>query len=163
MNCPELVSDYRNPTIKWYQTDLSVVISIQLIDVSDYYLRIENGCLQFSTEINGKKYYLILYLFGAVVAEKTVHKNLVREIKIYLLKALKWYPWLRLIKSKEKNPLISYDSERIEETNHVRNTYDIGRFERYKREHNISYLMPVVPSSDEEESEDDYMDFVQYG
>jgi len=34
------------------------------------------------------------------------------------------YPWLRLIKSKEKNPLISYDSERIEETNHVRNTYD---------------------------------------
>ncbi|EGI60270.1 hypothetical protein G5I_11452, partial [Acromyrmex echinatior] len=116
MNCPELVSDYRNPTIKWYQTDLSVVISIQLIDVSDYYLRIENGCLQFSTEINDKKYYLILYLFGAVVAEKTVHKNLVREIKIYLLKALKWYPWLRLIKSKEKNPLISYDSERIEET-----------------------------------------------
>lgn len=38
----------------------------------------------------------------------------------------------------------------------------VGRFERYKRENNIQYLMPVVPSSDEEESEDEYMDFLHY-
>jgi len=35
------------------------------------------------------------------------------------------YPWLRLIKSKEKNPLISYNPEYISETDHVqKNTYD---------------------------------------
>ncbi|KYM99647.1 hypothetical protein ALC62_09563 [Cyphomyrmex costatus] len=131
MNCPELVSKYCNPTIKWYQTDLTVVISIQLTDVSDYYLRVENDCLQFSTEINSKKYYLILYLFGSVIAEKTVHKNIVREIKIYLIKALKWFPWLRLIKSKERNPLISYDPEHIQETEPIRKDYDSNYFYLY--------------------------------
>lgn len=42
-----------------------------------------------STKTNGKEYYLLLPLFGSVVAERTVHKNVGREIKIYLVKGLK--------------------------------------------------------------------------
>lgn len=47
MICPELVSDYSSPAIKWHQTDLTVVICIQLIDVTDYYLRVEDDHLHF--------------------------------------------------------------------------------------------------------------------
>lgn len=164
MICPELICDYSRPAIKWHQTDLMVVVSIQLTDVSDYYLQIKDDLLQFSTKVNSKEYYLLLYLFGSVVAERTVHKNVGREIKIYLVKGLKWYPWLRLIKSKEKNPLISYNLEYIYETESVyKNKFEIGRFERYKRENHVRYIMPVVPSSDEEESEDeDFMDFSHF-
>ncbi|XP_077274766.1 putative ATP-dependent RNA helicase TDRD12 isoform X2 [Temnothorax americanus] len=164
MICPDLVSNsnYSSPAIKWHQTDLTVVICIQLTDVSDYYLRVEGTRLQFSTKTNDKEYYLILHLFGAVIAEKTVHKNVGREIKIYLVKGLKWYSWLRLIKSKEKHPLISYNLEHIRETDHVEKPFDVGRFERYKREHNIQNIMPVVPSSDEE-SEDEEVDFTHFG
>ncbi|XP_011159114.1 uncharacterized protein LOC105195426 isoform X1 [Solenopsis invicta] len=161
MICPELVSDYFIPVVKWYQTDIRVVISIQLPDVTDYYLRIErlpdNDCLHFSTETNGKQYYLILHLYGAVAIKRTMHKNVGREIKIYLAKAFKWLSWLRLIKSKEKEHFISYDPEHIQDTTllNTNGNYDIGRFARYKRENNIINIMPVVPSSDEEESEDE--------
>lgn len=162
MNCPMLISDYSSPIIKWHQTDLTIVISIQLTDITDYYLRVEEDCLQFSTKTNERKYYLILQLFGAVIAEKTVHKNVGREIKIYLMKGLKWFPWLRLIKLKEKNPLISYNLDYIQDTE-IRKTYDVNKFERYKREHDIKYIMPAGSSSDEEESEDeDYIDFNNY-
>lgn len=43
----------------------------------------------FSTTVNSKNYYIYLYLFGTVIAEKTVHINLEREIKITLIKAHK--------------------------------------------------------------------------
>ncbi|XP_011694017.1 PREDICTED: uncharacterized protein LOC105453608 [Wasmannia auropunctata] len=163
----ELVSDYKNPAIKWHQTDITVVICIQLTDVSDYYLRIEDNCLQFSTQTNGEKYYLVLHLFGSVVAEKTVHKNVGRVIKIYLVKGLKWFPWLRLTQTKEKSSLILYnpdyihdpdiyDPDYIYKTNPIQQPYDTERFPRYKREHKIDYILPDVPSSDEEESEDEY-------
>lgn len=42
-----------------------------------------------STKTNDKKYYLILSLFGSVISEETIHKNVGREIKIYLTKTLK--------------------------------------------------------------------------
>lgn len=46
---------------------------------------------------------------------------------------------------------------------YVFSCFVVGRFERYKRENHIRYVMPDVPSSDEEESEDeDYMDFIHY-
>ncbi|XP_011876005.1 PREDICTED: uncharacterized protein LOC105566539 [Vollenhovia emeryi] len=163
MTCPELVSNYCSPAIKWHETDLTVVVCIQLTDVSDYYLRIKDDCLQFSTSTNGKEYYLILHLFGSVVTEKTVHKNVGREIKIYLVKGLKWFPWRRLIKSREKSPLISYNIDHIKEPDiTIKKAFDIDRFETYKRKHNIRQIMPVVPSSDEEESDEDYMDFYKY-
>ncbi|KAL0130402.1 hypothetical protein PUN28_002224 [Cardiocondyla obscurior] len=65
--------------------DLNVVINIQLNDVSNYYLRIKNDCLHFSTETNSKKYFLILYLYGGVVAEKTVHKSLEEKLRSIFL------------------------------------------------------------------------------
>lgn len=43
----------------------------------------------YSTITGGKKYYLCLYLFGPVVAERTQHKNVEREIKVHLIKELK--------------------------------------------------------------------------
>ncbi|XP_011629796.1 uncharacterized protein LOC105422202 [Pogonomyrmex barbatus] len=156
--CPNLISKHVTPSIKWYQTDRTIVICIQLVDVSDYYLRVEDDNLQFSTNANDKEYYLILYLFGGVIAEKTMHKNVGREIKIYLIKALKWFPWLRLIKSKEKAPFISYNSDHIEDVQ-IRPTYDIDRFQRYKHENKIDYILPDGMSSDDE-SDDEDMDFL---
>lgn len=47
MICPQLVSNHRTPKIIWYQTDLTVIIRIPLIDVSDYYLRVEDTHLLF--------------------------------------------------------------------------------------------------------------------
>ncbi|CAL1676853.1 unnamed protein product [Lasius platythorax] len=167
MRFPQLVSNYNTPKINWYQTDLTVVIRIPLIDVSDYYLRVEDDHLLFSTKTNGKKYYLILYLFGSVISEKTVHRNVGREIKIYLTKTLKWFPWLRLVISREKNLLISYDPDHIYDADNVqkkKNDFEVkvGRIEEYKRRNHIRYIMPVVPSSDEEDSDDEELDFFKY-
>jgi hypothetical protein len=47
MSCPLLVSDYNVPRIQWYQTDLTIIIRIQLIDICDYYLRVEDDHLLF--------------------------------------------------------------------------------------------------------------------
>lgn len=111
MSCPLLVSNFFIPRIIWCQSDITVIVRILLIDVRRYYLRVESNCLcfrylhvknhiyhgmqpnkpllYFSTTVNDKHYYLILHLFGPVKAEKTVHKNLGREIKICLTKELK--------------------------------------------------------------------------
>lgn len=163
MNCPQLISKYNTPKICWYQTDLTVIISIQLIDVPKYYLQVQNDHLLFSTKINGKEYHFILYLFGPVLSEKTLHKNVGREIKIYLTKALKWFPWLRLIISKEKNPFITYDTDHVYDADNIlKKSYQAGRFQEYKRLNNILCIKPDVPSSDEEDSEDECLDFSHY-
>lgn len=47
MTCPQLISDYSTPKISWYQTDLTVIIRIHLIDVSNYYVRVEDDHLLF--------------------------------------------------------------------------------------------------------------------
>ncbi|KAL6439197.1 hypothetical protein ACFW04_003850 [Cataglyphis niger] len=172
MTCPQLISNYSTPKITWYQTDLTVVIRIHLIDISNYYLQVEDDHFLFSTEANdkkystnNKKYHLILYLFGPVISEKTVHKNVGREIKIYLTKACKWYPWLRLIISREKNPFISYDTDHICDADNVRKKNNFKAresIEEYKRRNHIKHIMAVVPSSDEEDSDEDYIDFLHY-
>lgn len=46
-------------------------------------------CITFSTIINSKCYCVSLNLYGAVIAEKTTHINLRREIKVTLVKAHK--------------------------------------------------------------------------
>ncbi|XP_072765611.1 putative ATP-dependent RNA helicase TDRD12 [Anoplolepis gracilipes] len=166
MSCSQLISNYSTPTILWYQTDLTVIIRIQLIDVSDYYLRVEDDHLIFSTEANNTKYHLILYLFGPIISEKTVHKNLGREIKINLTKTHKWLPWLRLITSREKNLFISYDTDHIQDAENVKRKNNFKykeTIEEYKRRNHIKYLMPAGMSSDEEDSDDDDdLDFIKY-
>lgn len=42
-----------------------------------------------STITNSEKYYICSYLFGTVIAEKTIHRNIGREVKITLVKAHK--------------------------------------------------------------------------
>ncbi|XP_043491257.1 uncharacterized protein LOC122517030 isoform X2 [Polistes fuscatus] len=101
MDCPPLVNLFNNPKIIWYQTDITIVIRIMLQDVKNYFLRVEVDHLQFS-----------------VVPEKTTHVNLEREIKINLIKAFKWLPWLRLQINKEKCPYIILDTEHLYETNY---------------------------------------------
>ncbi|XP_020282779.1 very-long-chain (3R)-3-hydroxyacyl-CoA dehydratase-like isoform X2 [Pseudomyrmex gracilis] len=114
-NCPRLVSDYFTPHVVWYDKDYIVVIRIQLSDISDYYLRVDNEYLIFSAIKDDKRYYLVLHLFGPVIAEKTRNKNVGREITVRLIKALKTFPWLRLISSKEKNFFISRDLSELYE------------------------------------------------
>ncbi|XP_053987915.1 uncharacterized protein LOC128881160 [Hylaeus volcanicus] len=162
MSCPNLVSKLLMPKIIWHQTDVAVVIRILLEDVDKYFLRVKCDYLLFSTTRNEKSYYVCLYLFGTVVAEKTVHVNLGREVKITLTKAHKWTEWLRLHLEKEKNPLISADMERLYKNNWHKIPVIVERenLEEYKRSNNITHLMPDVPSTDEEESDDDAMDML---
>ncbi|XP_078045099.1 putative ATP-dependent RNA helicase TDRD12 [Augochlora pura] len=162
MSVPKLVSELYSPKILWYQTDVTVVIRILLQDVGDYYLRVECDHLLFSCTINGKDYYVILYLCGTVVAEKTMHENKGRELKITLRKAHKWTEWPRLHIETEKKSLIVPDMDHLYKPCWLDDSNRIEResFAEYKRRNNISQIMPDVPSSDEEESDDDVMDML---
>ncbi|XP_047348376.1 putative ATP-dependent RNA helicase TDRD12 isoform X1 [Vespa velutina] len=115
MDCPALINIFHTPKIIWYQTDNTIGIRVMLQDVKDYFLRVEIDHLFFSTILNDKEYYLSLYLFGSVIPEETTHLNLEREIKINLIKAFKWLPWLRLLNNKEKFPYVVHDLERLYE------------------------------------------------
>ncbi|XP_035734767.1 uncharacterized protein LOC118447214 isoform X3 [Vespa mandarinia] len=98
MDCPALINIFHTPKIIWYQTDNTIGIRVMLQDVKDYFLRVE-----------------IDHLFFSVIPEKTTHLNLEREIKINLIKAFKWLPWLRLLNDKEKFPYVVHDLERLYE------------------------------------------------
>lgn len=99
-----------------------------------------------------------------MVAEKTIHRNLGREIKVTLEKAHKWTEWLRLHVEKEKNPFIIADLDHLYKNNWHEAPLKIEResLAEYKRKNNITHIMPVVPSSDEEESDDEIMDMLFY-
>ncbi|XP_012216177.1 uncharacterized protein [Linepithema humile] len=155
MACPKLVSDFSTPELKWYQTDLTVVIRIQIIDIHDYYLLVQPDHLIFSTTSNDKKYCLILYFYGGVIPEKTVHKNFGREIKVYLTKTLKWYSWLRLTMSKEKSPLISYDQENLC-ANQPQKKYIVKVREDLEwKNDQEQYILPYDESTEDESEDDD--------
>ncbi|XP_076277876.1 uncharacterized protein LOC143207881 [Lasioglossum baleicum] len=158
----KLISKLYTPKILWYQTDVTVVLRILLQDVVKYFLHVECDHLLFSTTVNEKDYYVTLYLFGTVVAEKTIHENKEREIKITLAKAHKWTEWLRLHIEEEKNVLIVADPDRLYKNNWLEDIRKIDResFAEYKRRNNITNIMPDVPSTDEEESDDDAMDML---
>ncbi|KAK2579247.1 hypothetical protein KPH14_008213 [Odynerus spinipes] len=159
MDCPALTSSLYTPKIIWYQTDVAVILRVMLQDVKNYFLRVEADHLQFSTIINDKGYYISLYLFGSVIPEKTTHINMEREIKINLMKAFKWAGWLRLQASKQKIPHIALDPDHIYETNWTKDVfvYDAENgLAAFARRNNIN-IMPDVPSTDEEESEDEEM------
>lgn len=47
MAYPALVSKYATPIVKWYQTDFTVIIRVQVIDVHKYYLQVEPDHLVF--------------------------------------------------------------------------------------------------------------------
>lgn len=71
--------------------------------------------------------------------------------------------WLRLCIEKERNPLISVDSAHIYKRDWIIDSLkNIEResFAEYKRRHNITQIMPDVPSTDEEESDDEAMDML---
>ncbi|KAJ8679448.1 hypothetical protein QAD02_015235 [Eretmocerus hayati] len=148
---------YKTPVVLWYQKDNAVYVNIQLLDVEKYYLKVESDLLIFSTHLGGCKYFLGLRLFGAVVAEKTSHQRLGREVKIILIKALKWIDWPRLQESQEKDFHIKQDTEHLGKVswdNPHADYKDKESFEDYKKRCGISNI-PPPPSSDEENSESD--------
>lgn len=160
MACPNLVSDYIIPKVKWHQRDLSVIIHIQIIDVQEYYLLVEPDHMVFRTTSHNKEYCLIIYFFGGVMPEKTAHKNVGSEIIVNLKKTLKWFPWLRLTKSKEKNQLISYDYEKLCEPP-LQRKYVAREFkelmEEKKRENDnqITYVLPYDETESDNTSDDE--------
>ncbi|XP_020282778.1 very-long-chain (3R)-3-hydroxyacyl-CoA dehydratase-like isoform X1 [Pseudomyrmex gracilis] len=164
-NCPRLVSDYFTPHVVWYDKDYIVVIRIQLSDISDYYLRVDNEYLIFSAIKDDKRYYLVLHLFGPVIAEKTRNKNVGREITVRLIKALKTFPWLRLISSKEKNFFISRDLSELYEIDELSGEVQINEKERLKFQRKAlqkkskssqkGYILPFEQCSDEDDSDED--------
>ncbi|XP_017886096.1 uncharacterized protein LOC108628587 [Ceratina calcarata] len=158
MSVPNLVTKCSSPNILWYQTDITVIIRILLPDVNKYYLRVECDHLLFSTKVNSKNYYLCLYLFGVVFAEKTSHRNTGREIKITLQKAQRWIKWLRLYVERTKNPLINVDTDHIHADECI--IKERESFTQFKLRNNITNIMPDVPSSDEAESDDEDVDMI---
>ncbi|KAF7403022.1 putative ATP-dependent RNA helicase TDRD12 [Vespula maculifrons] len=161
MDYPKLISIFNTPKIIWHQTDNTIGIRVMLQDVKDYFLRVEADHLRFSTILNDKEYYLSLYLFGSVIPEETTHVNLEREIKINLIKAFKWLPWLRLQDNKEKCPYIILDLERLYEPSwskdkRIRIVVDEEHtIAKYARQKNI---MIDDVSTDDEESNDEWLD-----
>ena len=159
MSYPKLISKLYSPKVLWGQNDVTVVIRILLHDVHEYYLRVECDHLLFSTTLNEKNYCICLQLFGTIVAEKTTHVNLGREIKVTLFKAHKWTSWLRLQIENEKNPLITSDPDYLCKDKWFTPLKLEGEsFTEYKRRNNITNIMPDVPSTDGEESDDCMMD-----
>lgn len=162
---PPLINKLQTPKIFWYQNDLTVTLRILLHDVKNYFLHIESDHFQFSTILNGKNYYICLHLFGTVIPEETSHVNVGREIKVYLNKAHKWISWLRLHFDKCKYVQIIADPEHLYQTNWTNDKQPLmfkenQDFSEYKRRNNIGQIMPLVPSSDEEESDDDRYDAI---
>lgn len=164
MSIPGLVTKLLTPKTIWYQTDLTVVLRVMLQEVEDYYLHVTSDHLVFSTTANSKDYCLLLYLFGPVIAGGTAHKNTGREIKITLTKAHKWLDWPRLEMSDEKNSMISFDMDHLEDRNWSKNLIKPKEMsvQEYKNKNYLNYIKPDVPSSDEEESDDEYMDKLFY-
>ncbi|KAK0179318.1 hypothetical protein PV327_005081 [Microctonus hyperodae] len=158
MNPLPLKSYVRTPKVVWYQADDRIVLRIMLAGVQKYSLNLDLDHIKFSTKHDDKLYYLCLYFFGAVIPEKTIHQNLGREIKIQIPKAHKFLKWLRLHDEKRKNPQITIDPDKIEDTTwvtrriHERPWTD---FEEYKRENKITNIMPAGSSSDSDSSDDE--------
>ncbi|XP_046735957.1 uncharacterized protein LOC124405255 [Diprion similis] len=162
MDCPMLISNLRKPRIYWYQTDAEIVIRIILHDVEDYFLSVRTDELEFSTSLEGIDYYIYLYLFGAVIAEKTIHKTTGRELTVYLQKVQKWTPWPRLLYSSIAYPHVYVDLDHLAS---IKPKKDIDWNERedfatFKRKHDISYIRPDVPSSNEDESAGEENDMI---
>ncbi|XP_066596436.1 prostaglandin E synthase 3-like [Prorops nasuta] len=161
-NLATLTATSNSPNIIWYQTDISVFLRIMVCDIKNYFLEVKNDRLLFSATVDGKEYYVCLYLFGTVLPERTRHRNVGSEIKITLEKSFKWLDWLRLQESKEKNIFISHDADHVQETNYEINryriSYDYENFSEYKRLHNIDQIMPESALDDSCDSEDEIMD-----
>ncbi|XP_008547174.1 uncharacterized protein LOC103571005 [Microplitis demolitor] len=160
MNPAPLKNRALTPKILWYQDDGSIVFRIMLIDIEKFYLDVDLEHMKFSTIHNDKNYYLCLYFFGAVVPEKTSVTNLGREFQIRIPKAFKFLKWPRLELSKYRNPQITIDKEKFEETEWMIRT--INRppwddFEEYKRQNNITNIKPGDDSDDESDDDRDYV------
>ncbi|XP_033227726.1 uncharacterized protein LOC117179758 [Belonocnema kinseyi] len=161
MNLPLLKSNLNSPKIIWHQTDVVVVLQIQLCDIEKYYLRIDRERLNFSTCLNDKKYYVIINMYGAIIPEKCMHRNTGREIKVYIPKAHIGAEWLRLHLEKEKNPHIVSDPDRVtvpEWRRPLPRNFNADSFEKYKRLNKIKNVRPDEPSSGEEDSDDEIFD-----
>ncbi|XP_043275479.1 uncharacterized protein [Venturia canescens] len=161
MNIPALIPSFPTPKVIWYQTDVSVTLRIMLVDVDDYFLLVDEDHLRFSTTVNGRPYYLCLYLFGAIIPEKCSHRNTGTEIKVNLPKAHKWIRWMRLCLEKESNPHISADLEKLHDETIIPKYFvkrDWDDINEYKRQNNIVNIPPAEHSTDDSESEDEMMD-----
>ncbi|XP_043463548.1 uncharacterized protein LOC122499329 [Leptopilina heterotoma] len=163
MNIPTLTTDLKMPKILWYQTDYHVNLRIQLIDVDKYYLRVDREQLHFSTIVNDTKYYVIINLFGAVIAERTITTKTEREVRIKIFKGHLGTDWLRLQIEQEKSPMIQIDPDRMikNEPKEIKYpvNYEAGELvAAYKKLNNIKHIYPDEPSSDEGESEDEIFD-----
>lgn len=162
MNMPALVRESLMPKIIWYQTDVSVVVRIMLSDVKVYHLSVEYDYFIFGTTVHDKRYCVCMSFFGPVIPEKTWHSNLGREVKIYLYKVQKWYDWPRLYYQQQKNPFVTYDVDHMKDAQKEKrwSMHHEKRipFSEYKRLCGITNIMPDVPSSDEDESDDEKYD-----
>ncbi|XP_014230320.1 uncharacterized protein LOC106654807 [Trichogramma pretiosum] len=156
--CPNLTSTFKTPRVYWYQNDCAIFIRIMLVDVEKYYLKVDCDSLIFRTSCNDQKYFWGINLCGTVIAEKTSHKNVGREIKICLIKAHKWNDWPRLQMNMEKNQFILRDPDHIVKKswdNPYANAGERESFAEYKKRMNITNIGPPESSDSGSESDDE--------
>ncbi|XP_048508557.1 putative ATP-dependent RNA helicase TDRD12 [Athalia rosae] len=163
MEFPPLVCMLRKPKIYWYQTDGEVVMRIILNEVMDYFLRVQVDDFEFSTTLGGTDYYVYLELFGAIIAKCVSHTETGREITVRLPKVHKFLSWPRLLRSTEKVHQIEYDIDRLESITLKQQPHSYVEredFTSFKKRHNITHIMPDVPSSTEEDSDDEEFNII---
>ncbi|XP_014204916.1 uncharacterized protein LOC106636882 [Copidosoma floridanum] len=157
-DCPNLISPYKTPKILWYQTGNAVFIRILLPDIERYHLKVTDDTFTFRTDLKDGKYFVGIKLCGTVVAEKSSHQKLGRELKVCLIKAHRWTDWPRLHLSRDKNSFISQDPEHI-----IKKKWDDPyapyeqreSFEEYKKRMGITNIMPEGSSEEDGTDSDD--------
>ncbi|XP_058799192.1 uncharacterized protein LOC131668777 [Phymastichus coffea] len=155
-DCPNLISKYRTPKIFWYQTDNAVHVRIMLSNVEKYRISVDSDTFKFTTVVDAIPYFLGLKLCGTVIAEKTSHLMLGREVKVCFIKAHKWTDWPRLQLSRVRNPLIIVDPDHVvkKDWNNPYASFDEREtFSEYRKRMGISNVPP--PESTDEDSDSD--------
>lgn len=107
------LSEFRTPTVQWYQTDMHIKLDILLPDVTEYIAKVlRDRLFVFRTKQNGVPYHLSIQLYAKV--EKTlVHSAGGQVVKVTLSKCRK-EEWPRLTIQKDvKN--VKYNMEMYRE------------------------------------------------
>lgn len=114
------LSEFRTPTVVWYQTDIHIKLNIQVPNVTDYIAKLlRDRVFVFRTNENETPYHLSLQLYGKV--EKTfIHSAGGLSVKVTLSKCRK-EEWPRLTILKDlKN--IKYNMDMYQDADAAENS-----------------------------------------
>jgi len=103
-----------HPTTLWQQDSRSVTLKIQLPNIQSISLRVTSKEMLFWTDVNGKKYTLLIGFFADVIPAETVHTLHGAYVMIQVRKK-KQENWDRLNSSSEKIPYLKFEQTDVDE------------------------------------------------